>query len=45
MAHARRTLAPYKVPRSVTFRDDDFPLSPAGKVRKDQLRSQVEPPR
>jgi acyl-CoA synthetase (AMP-forming)/AMP-acid ligase II len=45
MAHARRTLAPYKVPRSVTFRDDDFPLSPAGKVRKDQLRRQAEPSR
>lgn len=40
-AHARRTIAGYKVPRSWTIRTDPLPLSAAGKVLKRALRDEV----
>ncbi len=36
--HARRHLAGYKIPRSITF-CDDLPRTPTGKIRKTELRS------
>jgi long-chain acyl-CoA synthetase len=38
-AHARATIAGYKVPKSVEFRDDPLPLSGALKVLKRDLRA------
>ena len=38
IAHARASLASYKVPKSVTFMDS-FPLVPSGKVSKKDLRA------
>lgn len=39
-AHARRTIAGFKVPRSVEIRDEPLPLSGAGKVLKRSLRDE-----
>jgi long-chain acyl-CoA synthetase len=36
--HTKTLLANYKVPRSVSFREEPFPLSGAGKVLKRELR-------
>lgn len=36
--HCRDRIANYKIPRSVTFRDEPLPLSGAGKVLKRELR-------
>ncbi len=36
--HCRQTIAGYKVPKSMTFRDEPLPLSGAGKVLKTELR-------
>lgn len=36
--HCRESIAGYKVPKSVTFRDEPLPLSGAGKVLKTELR-------
>lgn len=38
IAHARLTIAAYKVPRSVVFWAEEFPVSPANKVLKRELR-------
>ena len=38
IAFCRERLAGYKCPRSVEFRDTQFPLSAAGKVLKRELR-------
>ena len=40
IAHCRRTLAGYKCPRSVEFREEPFPLTAIGKVLKRELRRQ-----
>jgi long-chain acyl-CoA synthetase len=39
IAHARTTIAGYKVPRSVEFRTEPLPLSAAMKVLKRELRA------
>ena len=39
MAHARKTIAGYKVPKSISFRTDPLPLSGAMKVLKRDLRA------
>ncbi len=39
IAHARGQIAGYKVPKSVTFRDEPLPLSGAMKVLKRELRA------
>jgi acyl-CoA synthetase (AMP-forming)/AMP-acid ligase II len=39
IAHARRTIGGYKVPKSVTFRGEPLPLSGAMKVLKRELRA------
>jgi len=39
VAHCRASIAGYKCPQSVSFRDDPFPLSGAGKVLKRELRA------
>lgn len=39
IAHCRAHIAGYKCPRSVTLRDEPFPLSGAGKVLKRDLRA------
>ena len=39
IAHCRELIAGYKLPRSVTFRDEALPLSGAGKVLKTELRT------
>lgn len=36
--YAREHLAKYKVPRSIEFRTDPFPMSAVGKIRKNDLR-------
>ncbi len=36
--HCRQSIAGYKVPKAVTFRDEPLPLSGAGKVLKTELR-------
>jgi acyl-CoA synthetase (AMP-forming)/AMP-acid ligase II len=36
--HCRATIAGYKLPKSVSFRDEPMPLSGAGKVLKTELR-------
>ncbi len=38
VSHCRTLIAGYKVPRSVEFRGEPFPLSGAGKVLKRELR-------
>jgi len=37
--HVRTLLAGYKVPRSIEFRTEPFPLSPANKILKRELRA------
>ncbi|QNA87066.1 long-chain fatty acid--CoA ligase [Sphingomonas sp. So64.6b] len=37
-AHCRERIAGYKCPRSIEFRSESLPLSPAGKVLKTELR-------
>ena len=37
--HARESIAGYKVPKSITFRDDPLPLSGAMKILKRELRA------
>jgi long-chain acyl-CoA synthetase len=45
-AHARKTIAGYKVPKSWTIQTDPLPLSGAGKILKRELRDRlVEHPR
>jgi acyl-CoA synthetase (AMP-forming)/AMP-acid ligase II len=39
LAHCRRSLAGYKVPKSIEFRDE-LPRNPAGKVLKRVLREE-----
>jgi long-chain acyl-CoA synthetase len=39
IAHCRGLIAGYKVPKSVSFRDDPLPLSGAMKVLKRELRA------
>jgi fatty-acyl-CoA synthase len=39
IAHCRERLAKFKVPRSVEIRTDPLPRTPAGKVRKPELRT------
>lgn len=39
IAHARSAIAGYKVPKSVSFRDEPLPLSAAMKVLKRELRA------
>jgi long-chain acyl-CoA synthetase len=39
IAHARRSIGGYKVPRSVTFRAEPLPMSGAMKVLKRDLRA------
>ncbi len=39
VAHCRKKIAAYKCPRSVEIRQDDLPLSPVGKVLKNELRA------
>ena len=38
IAHCRELIAGYKLPKSITFRDEPLPLSGAGKVLKTELR-------
>jgi long-chain acyl-CoA synthetase len=38
IAHARESIAGYKVPKSIDFRDEPLPLSGAMKVLKRELR-------
>jgi len=38
VAHCRERIAGYKLPKSITFRDEPLPLSGAGKVLKTELR-------
>jgi acyl-CoA synthetase (AMP-forming)/AMP-acid ligase II len=38
IAHCRASIAGYKLPKSVSFRDEPMPLSGAGKVLKTELR-------
>jgi long-chain acyl-CoA synthetase len=38
IAHCRKSLAGYKCPRSVEFRDEPFPVNGAGKIIKRELR-------
>ncbi len=38
IAHCRELIAGYKCPRSIEFRDEALPISPAGKVLKAELR-------
>ncbi|QSB13148.1 AMP-binding protein [Natronosporangium hydrolyticum] len=40
IAHCREYLAPYKVPRSVEYRDE-LPKSPIGKILRKELRTEV----
>lgn len=37
--HCREKIAGYKVPRSVEFRSEPLPISGAGKILKNELRS------
>jgi long-chain acyl-CoA synthetase len=39
LAHAKERLAKFKVPRSVEIRNEPLPRTPAGKVRKPELRA------
>ncbi len=38
IAHCRKNIADYKIPKGFTFRDEPMPLSGAGKVLKTELR-------
>ncbi|MEC7762128.1 MAG: long-chain-fatty-acid--CoA ligase [Pseudomonadota bacterium] len=38
IAHCRGLIGGYKVPRSIEFRDEDLPVTPVGKIRKNVLR-------
>ena len=38
ISHCRERIAGYKLPKSVSFRDEPLPLSGAGKVLKTELR-------
>ena len=38
IAHCRERIAGYKLPKSISFRDEPLPLSGAGKVLKTELR-------
>lgn len=38
IAHCKSTIAGYKCPRSITFREEPLPLSGAGKILKTELR-------
>ena len=38
IAHCRERIAGYKLPKSITFREEALPLSGAGKVLKTELR-------
>jgi len=38
IAHCRNSIAGYKIPRTIEFRDEPLPLSAAGKVLKTELR-------
>ncbi|GAA5315294.1 MAG: long-chain fatty acid--CoA ligase [Candidatus Pelagadaptatus aseana] len=38
IAHCRQQIAGYKLPKSITFREEPLPLSGAGKVLKTELR-------
>lgn len=38
ISHCRALIAGYKVPRSLEFRDEPFPITGAGKLRKVDLR-------
>ena len=40
IAHCRKTLAGYKCPRSIGFRDTPFPMTAIGKVLKRELRKE-----
>ena len=37
LAHCQRNLAPFKVPRYLEYRLNDFPRTPSGKIRKSEL--------
>ncbi len=39
IAHCRKQIAGYKCPRSIEFRDEALPVSPAGKILKAELRN------
>ena len=39
LTHSRERLAKFKVPRSIEIRQDPLPRTPAGKVRKPELRA------
>jgi crotonobetaine/carnitine-CoA ligase len=41
VAFAAERLAKYKVPRYLTFRDEDFPRTPSMRVKKDEIRDTV----
>jgi long-chain acyl-CoA synthetase len=43
-AHARKTIAGYKVPKSWTIESDPLPLSGAGKILKRELRDRLVGP-
>lgn len=38
VAHCRSLIGGYKVPRSIEFRNEDLPVTPVGKIRKNVLR-------
>jgi len=38
--HCKAVIAGYKCPRSISFREEDFPITGAGKVRKVDLKKQ-----
>jgi long-chain acyl-CoA synthetase len=41
VAHCRKHIGGYKIPRGVTFLDEPFPLTGANKIRKNQLRDML----
>ena len=42
LAHCRRQLTGYKVPKYVQFRDEPLPKSPVGKVLRRLVREELE---
>lgn len=38
IAHCRENIANYKIPRSMEFREKPFPMTGAGKYKKNELR-------
>jgi long-chain acyl-CoA synthetase len=42
LAHCRKHLTAYKVPRSVQWSSDPLPKSPVGKILRRLVREQVE---